>query len=75
MENFQEIISQAAELKEVELKKDRKIYESLPSFLKNGLAYAAKYQETRRQHLNYRLFVSDLLKGEGNDLTKQENYQ
>lgn len=62
MENFQEMITQAAELKEFELKKDRKQFESLPSFLRTGLNHSKKYEQLRRQHFSFQMFVSDCLK-------------
>lgn len=67
MENFQEMITQAAEMKEFELKKDRKQYEALPNYLKTGLNYAKKYEQLRLQHFSFQMFVSDCLKLEGNE--------
>lgn len=68
MENFQEMMTQAAELKEMELKKERGKYESLPNFLKSGLNYSKRYCHLRKQHFYARMFVSDQLKSQGNTL-------
>lgn len=62
MENFQEMMTQAAELKEMELKKERNKYEALPNFLKSGLNYSKRYAHLRTQDFYVRMFVSDQIK-------------
>ena len=75
MANFQEMITQAAEMKEYELKKDRKQFESLPNYLKTGLNYSKKYEQLRLQHFAFQIFVSDCLKNEGNEQVAQQSYE
>jgi hypothetical protein len=74
MENFQEMMTQAAELKEMELKKERTKYEALPDFLKSGLNHSKRYAHLRSQHFYTRMFVSDQLKNQGNLLIADQKY-
>lgn len=62
MDNFQSLLSEAAKLKEHTLKKERKNFENLPEFLKNGLSFEKKYQKVRNQHYLYQLHVSHKIK-------------
>lgn len=74
MENFQELLTEAAQLKEHQLKQNRKKFQNLPEFLKAGLSYQKKYARLRKQNYLFQFHVSQKLKSEGNEAFQNKKF-
>eukprot|EP01017_Pseudomicrothorax_dubius_P026919 TRINITY_DN3046_c0_g1_i10.p1 TRINITY_DN3046_c0_g1~~TRINITY_DN3046_c0_g1_i10.p1 ORF type:complete len:532 (-),score=111.04 TRINITY_DN3046_c0_g1_i10:174-1769(-) len=75
MEEFDQLLRQAVSIKSSESAAKRKIFDSLPLFIKCGLFYYEKYANVRKQAFLPRYNTCEMLKAEGNRLFSQAIYE
>lgn len=75
MDYFNDLFHKAVSIKHEEMLSKRDKFEKQPLFIKIGLYYSTKYENTRKQQFNVRFYACELLKVQGNVFYKQNDFE